>query len=218
LLSRTTGKAYKLKMANHVNSFSSVPDKLVELLTKELPYSLPLLRRLQFTQFKHGHSEHARIVFVADAEFPSHGQFQQSNAYTVAYMDFSKGPETQMYIYSTLEHIRNRDDISNRELYEQQLAEMVQELIRLRKEYGRELLFSDPDRVLIGSIHSEVRSILEKFGRVQSRPSGVFDKWLIKGDELPPLDQSLPSGMHWDSATLDDCRVVVSRTDIPRTA
>ncbi|KAL7785941.1 hypothetical protein V8C37DRAFT_405633 [Trichoderma ceciliae] len=205
-------------MAVHVISFDYVPGKLVELLTAELPYSLPLLRRLQSTKFKHGTSPYARIVFISDYKFPQDEQIQQPDAYTAAYLDFSR-PETQMYIYSTLEHRRNRDDTSNREIYEQQLAEMVQEVIRLRKEYGQELLFTDPDRILIGTLHSEVRYILEKIdGRVQPRPSGIYDKWLIKRDDLPLLDESLPPGMYWDSASLDDCRIVVSRTDIPRTA
>ncbi|KAM0254684.1 hypothetical protein ACHAQJ_006534 [Trichoderma viride] len=205
-------------MANHVNSFSSIPENLEELLTVELPYSLPLLRRLQFTKFTNGTSPYARILFVSDAELSSYGKFQKPEVYTAAYVDFSK-PETQMYIYSTLEHHRNRDDTSNRELYEQQVAQMVQEVIRLRKEYGQELLFTNPDRILIGTLHSEVRSILETFeGRVQPRPTGIYDKWLIKRDELPPLDESLPSGMYWDSANLDDCRIIVSRTEIPRTA
>lgn len=201
-------------MASHVVSFSSVPDKLVELLTVELPYSLPLLRRLQATKFKHGTSPHARIVFVSDTEFPLEEQLH----YTAAYLDFSR-QETQMYIYSTLEHRRNRDDASITQLYEQQLAQMVQEVIRLRKEYSQDLLFKNPDRILIGTLHSQVRSILEKFeGRVEPRPTGVYDKWLMRRDELPLSEERLPSGMYWDSANLDDCRLVVSRTDIPRTA
>ncbi|KAL7931536.1 hypothetical protein V8C35DRAFT_309770 [Trichoderma chlorosporum] len=207
-------------MASHVVSFSSVPDKLVELLAPDLPYSMPLYRRLQSTKFNHGTSDHARVVFVSDAEFSAEEQpgHLRPKAYTAAYLDFSK-QENQMYIYSTLEHPRNRGDTSNRQLYEQQLVEMLKEVIRLRSEYKQELLLTDPDRVLIGSLHSDVRSILETFeGRVQARPSGIYDKWLIRREELPLLDESLPSGTYWDSATLHDCQLVVSRTDIPRTA
>ncbi|KAK4078368.1 uncharacterized protein Triagg1_3384 [Trichoderma aggressivum f. europaeum] len=206
-------------MASHAVSFTSVPAKLVELLTPDLPYSLPLLRRLQSTKFNHGTSPHARIVFVSDIELSSeeHDQYK-SKAYTAAYLDFSK-PETQMYIYSTLEHPRNRDDASNRRLYEPQLVELVKEVIRLRNEYKQELLFTNPERILIGSLHADIRSILEKLeGRVESRPSGLFDKWLMRREELPLLDENLPPGMYWDSANLDDCQLVVSRTDIPRTA
>ncbi|KAL7914281.1 hypothetical protein GGI35DRAFT_238632 [Trichoderma velutinum] len=207
-------------MASHAVSFSSVPEKLVGLLTPDLPYSLPLLRRLQSTKFNYGTSPHARIVFICDTELSSGEPVDQyqSKAYTAAYLDFSK-PETQMYIYSSLEHPRNRDNVSNRHLYEPQLAELVKEVIRLRNEYKQELLFTDPDRILIGSLHSDVRSILEKFnGRVQPRPSGPYDKWLIKREELPVLDETIPSGMYWDSANLEDCQLVVSRTEIPRTA
>ncbi|RFU81262.1 hypothetical protein TARUN_917 [Trichoderma arundinaceum] len=205
-------------MACHVISFSSVPDKLVELLATQLPYSLPLLRRLQSTKFKHGTTPHARTVFVSNTEFLSDEQAQQPKVYTAAYLDFSR-EETQMYIYSTLEHRDNRDDAGSRELYKQQMAELVQEVIRLRKEYTPELLFTNPDCILVGTLHSEVRSILEEFeGRVEPRITGNYDKWLIKRDELPLLDESLPAGMYWDSASFDDCQIVVSRTDIPRSA
>ncbi|KAL6889145.1 hypothetical protein GGI43DRAFT_226558 [Trichoderma evansii] len=200
-------------MANNVNSFSSVPQELVELLSTELPYSLPLLRRLQFTKFSHGTSQHARVIFVSDTQLSS-----RPKAYTAAYLDFSK-MESQMFIYSTLEHSRNKDGTDSGGVYEQQLGAVVQEVIRLRKEYGQELLqiFTNPDRILVGSLHSETRSVLERFeGRVAPRPSGLFDKWLMKRDALPPPDDSLPSGMYWDSANLDDCRIIVSRTDIPR--
>lgn len=212
-IEKIDNKRNSVKMANHVGSFDtvSVPGELVELLSFELPYSLPLLRRLQFTKFPHGTSEHARVIFVSDT-----GLSSRPNAYTAAYLDFSK-MESQMFIYSTLEHSRNKEGINSGDLYEQQLAAVVQEVIRLRKEYGRELLFANPDRILIGSLHSEIRSILEKFeGRVEPRPSGLYDKWLMKRDALPPPDDSLPSGMYWDSASLDDCRIIVSRTDIPR--
>ncbi|KAL7805287.1 hypothetical protein V8C44DRAFT_341027 [Trichoderma aethiopicum] len=203
-------------MGGQVASFDSVPEWLVELLAAELPYSLPLLRRLQSTKFKHGTSPHARVVFVHDTDSPleQHHEFKR---YTAAYLDFSR-QETQMYIYSTLEHRRNKDDESNLHLYEQQLEHLVSEVVRLRREYGQTLLFTDPDRILVGSLHSRVRSILEKFGVVEPRPTGVYDKWLIRRDELPSLDESLPSGMYWDSASLEDCQIVVSRTDIPRTA
>ncbi|KKP02913.1 hypothetical protein THAR02_04978 [Trichoderma harzianum] len=207
-------------MASHAVTFTSVPARLVELLTPDLPHSLPLLRRLQSTKFNHGTSPHARIVFVSDTELPSEEQFDQyqSKAYTAAYLDFSK-PETQMYIYSTLEHPRNRDDASSKHVYEPQLVELVKEVIRLRNEYKQELLFTNPDRILIGSLHADIRSILEKFeGRVETRPSGLYDKWLMRREELPLLDENLPPGMYWDSANLDDCQLVVSRTDIPRTA
>lgn len=199
-------------MVNHTESFDSVPQELVELLTAELPYSLPLLRRLQFTKFPHGTSKHARVIFISDAELSS-----RPDAYTAAYLDFSKSG-TQMFVYSTLEHPRNGDDTGNDDMYEGQVADLVHEIIGLRKEYGKELLFTNPERILIGTLHSKLRSILEQFeGRVESRPSGLFDKWLMKRDEVPLLGDSLPPGMHWHAASLEDCRIICSRTDIPRT-
>jgi hypothetical protein len=199
-------------MGNHIESFDSVPQGLTELLTAELPYSLPLLRRLQFTKFPKGTSEHARVIFISDA-----GLSLRPDTYTAAYLDFSRSG-TQMFVYSTLEHPRSGDDSSKNGLYEQQVAELVQEVIRLRKEYGKELLFTNPERILIGTLHSKIRSILETFeGRVESRPSGLFDKWLMKRDDLPVLGDDLPPGMEWGSASLDDCRIICARTDIPRT-
>ncbi|KAL7917310.1 hypothetical protein ACQKWADRAFT_307088 [Trichoderma austrokoningii] len=201
-------------MVNHTQSFDSVPQELVELLTTELPYSLPLLRRLQFTKFPHGTSEHARVIFISDTELSL-----RPDAYTAAYLDFSKSG-TQMFVFSTLENPRNGGDTSNDDMYKEQIADLVQKVISLRKEYGKELLFTNPDRILIGSLHSKIRSILELEaleGRVESRPSGLFDKWLMSRDELPLLGDSLPPGMEWGTASLDDCRIICSRTDIPRT-
>ncbi|KAM0454784.1 hypothetical protein ACHAPV_008157 [Trichoderma viride] len=199
-------------MVSHTQSFDSVPKELVELLTTELPYSLPLLRRLQFAKFPHGTSEHARVIFISATELSS-----RPDVYTAAYLDFSKSG-TQMFIYSTLEHPRNGYDSSTDEIYEEQIAELVGEVISLRKEYGKELLFTNPERILIGTLHSQIRSILETFkGRVESRPSGLFDKWLMKRDNLPLLGDDLPPGMEWGSANLDDCRIICARTDIPRT-
>lgn len=199
-------------MVNHTQSFDSVPQELVELLTAELPYSLPLLRRLQFTKFPHGTSEHARVIFISATDLSS-----KPDVYTAAYLDFSRSG-TQMFVYSTLEHPRNGYDASTDEVYKEQVAELVGKVISLRKEYGRELLFTNPERILVGTLHSKIRSILETFeGRVESRPSGLFDKWLMKRDELPVLGDDLPPGMEWGSASLDDCRIICARTDIPRT-
>lgn len=210
-INQTTDET-QVKMVSRTQSFDSVPKELVELLTTELPYSLPLLRRLQFAKFPHGTSEHARVIFISATELSS-----RPDVYTAAYLDFSKSG-TQMFIYSTLEHPRNGYDSSTDEIYEEQIAELVGEVISLRKEYGKELLFTNPERILIGTLHSQIRSILETFkGRVESRPSGLFDKWLMKRDNLPLLGDDLPPGMEWGSANLDDCRIICARTDIPRT-
>lgn len=116
-----------------------------------------------------------------------------------------------MFMYSSMEHgAVNEADLP---VHEEHVMNVVRELIRLRKEYGGKLVYGNS--LLLGSLHSDVRGILLKNNRITARPSGDYDKWLFKMDSLPdPKD--IPEGMHWGKASLEDCRLVASRTDIPR--
>lgn len=200
-------------MAINVQTYTTPPEALLRLLNARLPTSLPLLRRLQFTTFPIGASPETRIVFVSNSG-PLEGDAAQTRDFTAAWFDFSSGPDTQMWMYSTLEDpsVTGVDEAT----YELQLAALVQEISRLNKIYGRELIY--PNCLLVGTMHSRVRELLEKTGRVRPRITGNYDKWLFRAEDLPNSEDTLPEGMHWDTATLDDCHMVVSRTDIPRQA
>ncbi|PHH84260.1 hypothetical protein CDD83_2237 [Cordyceps sp. RAO-2017] len=194
--------------------FTSPPAQLMGLLAERLPSSLTILRRLQFALRDESSPQHARIIVGSDRGALGPGP-TEPRSYTVAYADFSAGPDAQTVLYSTLEDGQAVGD-GGRSEHEQQLACVVDELVRLRSEHGRG--WRPPPRLLLGSLHADVRAILERTGRLQGRSSGIYDKWLFKVRDLPPAEERLPDGMYWGRATFADCRTVVARTDIPRTA
>ncbi|KAF4457147.1 hypothetical protein FALBO_15265 [Fusarium albosuccineum] len=200
-------------MAGYAKVHDTVPPGLLKLLDDQLPYSHPLLRRLQFTKVEGGLSETARIIFVSE----SSGFEDDENPpqrFSAAYIDVGGGPDTQMWFYSTLEH-PSESDIKDTTIYEKQLARLVDEVISLANAYGKELAY--PGAVLLGTVHDSSRALLAKTGRIEPRPTGAYDKWLFRYQDLPDNGDELPEGMHWATADEDDCRVVISRTHIPRT-
>lgn len=191
-------------------TFNAAPGLVLELLNARLPTSLPLLRRLQFSQLPEGTTSNARIVFVSDS---ADLRDDPPEAFTVAYLDFSFGPDTQSWMYSTLE---DPSSTSAEAVYDDQLAVLINEIIRLKKEYGKPLVY--PDSLLVGTLHSHVRQLLERSGRAKPRATGNYDKWLFRFENLPSAEEVLPEGMYWDKASLEDCQIVVSRSDLPRRA
>lgn len=199
-------------MADFVKVYTTVPKQLLALLTNQLPYSLPLLRRLQFTKFENGLRETARVILAAESQLEDGLDFPKR--FTAAYIDVGGGPDTQTWIYSTLEH-PNDADPKDTAVYEKQLHKIIEESVVTAKAHGRSLVYGEA--VLVGTLHDSVRDLLYKTGRVQARETGAYDKWLFKYEDLPKDETALPEGMHWGTATDDDCRVVISRTNIPRT-
>ncbi|OAQ74238.2 acetyltransferase, GNAT family [Pochonia chlamydosporia 170] len=196
--------------APKVSVFTTPPEQLLDLLASQLPTSLTLLRRLQFALHRNFTTPDARIIFSSDI-----GQLQDASTtpkyFAVAYAEFSTGPDTQMVMYSSMEQGKVNEDEAP--IHEEHIMNTVRELVRLRKEYAGKLVYGNS--LLLGSLHSDVRAILIKHGRVTPRPSGDYDKWLFRMEDVPEPKET-PDGMHWEKASLEDCRLVASRTDIPR--
>ncbi|CAF9918583.1 MAG: hypothetical protein GOMPHAMPRED_001565 [Gomphillus americanus] len=74
---------------------------LIKHLTTHLPTSLPLLRRIQF----HHHSPHAYIL----ATFPSDST--PTSIWSAAFVDRSRAPETECWIFSSTEAATDDDDV-----------------------------------------------------------------------------------------------------------
>ncbi|KAH6880457.1 hypothetical protein B0T10DRAFT_412288 [Thelonectria olida] len=195
-------------------TFDNVPQDLFKPLKAHLPFSLPVLRRLQYASFPGGWTSTSRVVLVHDSSEAGNSRGALTK-FTVGYVDVGGGPDTQMWLYSTLEDHQEltKDETS---LYEEQLDCFIRENIQIAQDYGRELVY--PGGILLGSLNSKLRSLLEKMGRVHRRPTGIYDKWLFRVEDVPENETQLPEGAYWDSrASEDDCKIVISRTDIPRT-
>ncbi|KAK3310060.1 uncharacterized protein B0T15DRAFT_22644 [Chaetomium strumarium] len=91
---------------------STPSDALLSLLTSHLPHSLPVLRCLQFARnFPNGRSPRAHVLYAHYQEGESsdgqtRGQQhrkQPQQQFAAAYVDLWRGPETQIWLYSTLE-------------------------------------------------------------------------------------------------------------------
>lgn len=200
-------------MTSHAQTYTYVPEELLALLKRHLPYSLPLLRRLQFAKYKGGITSESRIIIISQRD--SLAEVTSEDPFTAVYVDLSGGPETQMWLFSTLEKKDTTSEAERLE-YGEQLQVLVGEVTRLGREYGKETTY--PNSLLLGTLHTEVRRLLEGIDRITPRASGFYDKWLFKASDLPSVDTDLPEGMSWDTASLEDCGIVISRTNIPRTA
>ncbi|KAM0420801.1 hypothetical protein ACHAPT_011462 [Fusarium lateritium] len=199
-------------MSEHAQVYSAIAERLLKLLSDNLPYSLPLLRRLQFAKLEGGLTKTARIILVSEHDDLEGEPLPQR--FSVAYLDIGGGPDTQMWVYSTVEK-SSEPDIKETLVYERQLARLVDEAVGLAKVYNKELAY--PGAVLLGTVHDTVRALLAKTGRIERRATGAYDKWLFQYQNIPDDEVKLPDGMNWGTANEDDCRVVISRTDIPRT-
>ncbi|KAI1203133.1 hypothetical protein F5X97DRAFT_158929 [Nemania serpens] len=108
-------------MAPKVTVYTTPPEALVELLRKShLLQALPLVRRLQFTMFPGGITEHARILWCSRASLEHYSttaavaddddsngnetrSLREEKPFAAAYLDLSRGPETELWIYSSME-------------------------------------------------------------------------------------------------------------------
>lgn len=87
-------------MAVTIQELPQVPEWLLALLASHLPFSLPILRRLQFARrYKGGSSPTAHVLLAYD----DNDDANSPACFAAAYVDPSRGPETECWLYSTLE-------------------------------------------------------------------------------------------------------------------
>jgi hypothetical protein len=150
--------------------------------------------------------------------------------FTAAYVDPAGGPDTQMWLFSTLE-VEPEESLSSlvEGEYTAQLRALTDEIVALVRIYGKELKY--PGNLLLGTLHSRVKSLLERrTGRVTLRETGIYDKWLFQTEDLPTYSSTsggvaaaeeesriLGEGMKWDTASDADLEIAIARTNLPRT-
>ncbi|KAK8055521.1 hypothetical protein PG993_000748, partial [Apiospora rasikravindrae] len=194
------------------------PEALLQLLSAHLPHSLSLLRRLQFTKFPGGITEHARILYASNAPLPSppngtgvaataerdDQHHHRHHPFTAAFLDISRGPETQMWMYSTLERCGSNGDENKRGVEEEERKAALGHAVSLLHA-ARRIRDHSPSSplgpcVLAGTLSEVLRTALRDEAGIASSHVSLYDKWLLDVRELPLVNGQEPllePGMRW---------------------
>lgn len=210
--------------APRVTRYAEPPESLTNLLTAHLPYSLPLLRRLQFARFPGGRTETTHILFASSATEPlqprggGDGGEAATAPFAAAYLDLSRGPETEIWLYASLE--RGSSSLASPQPQGWPLMEAAPVLAMLARVRAVRDMWAAPralgPAVLAGALAERTRAALTTAG-VVFPTVGVFDKWLLRPEGLPAPALSLPPGMRWATVRSADLGLVLSRSKIRRT-
>ncbi|KAI0409749.1 hypothetical protein F4802DRAFT_593386 [Xylaria palmicola] len=234
-------------MPPKVSVYTAPPEALAKLLTGgRLLHALPLARRLQFTRFPGGITENTRILWssvVALDDYPCDAAAAAAALppFAAAYLDFSRGPETELWIYTSTEEGRvGRRGAGSGEMTgapderEQERARGVEEEIAcavalLREVKRQQDLFFAPGSaraterefptILVGNIDEDLRARLAGVGMAFDH-TGVYDKWMFHLDALP--DVAVPEAwddgrrLVWDVVRPADIPLAVARSTVPR--
>ncbi|KAH8750954.1 hypothetical protein F5882DRAFT_75745 [Hyaloscypha sp. PMI_1271] len=178
------------------------PELVLKVLKQHLPYSLPTLRRLQFMETPGGcKTSNSHILSTFDTEAPGKN-------FLIAFLDFSRGPDTELWLYSSLENPANPGDDA---VCEEQVLRLLARVRKIEGNYEAQRV--TPGILLIGSIHTRVFKILQKHSLVKSQTSEHF-KFLFRLKDLP-LGRALPDGLSWSEVRPSDMPLILSRTPIP---
>jgi hypothetical protein len=179
------------------------PTKLVlQVLTQHLPYSLATLRRIQFMATTGGSkTPDSHVLSTFDTE-------SSGKDFLVAYLDFSRGPDTEMWLYSSLENTATPGDEA---VCEEQVLKLLAHVSKIEAAY--EAQRATPGILMIGSLHKSVFRILQKHELVQRQTPEHF-KFLFRVEDLP-VGRGLPEELSYSSIRESDIPLVLSRTSIP---
>ncbi|KAI1760457.1 hypothetical protein GGR53DRAFT_523084 [Hypoxylon sp. FL1150] len=216
-------------MSTDVEIYTSPPEALVHhLRTHHLPHALPLLRRLRFTRFPGGITEHARILFASNAELTS--DMPPETPFAAAYLDFSRGPETEIWLYASLERrpdalataavsLKREGAENDEEKREEEAARCARRVLgearRQRDAYSEER--GALATILAGTLNETLRQALVNQGIIFAQVD-IYDKWVFRLDALPDVDVDKPlaEDMLWDRFRREDIPLMQSRTKIQR--
>ncbi|KAI6267850.1 hypothetical protein MCOR27_010414 [Pyricularia oryzae] len=193
------------------------------ILQSHLPYSFPVLRRLQFSRAAGGSSSTAKVLLVTSGDSPH---------LAVAYVDVHKAPETQMWIYSSLEDScgRGGQDPPEISLPSSEVDVCLEQVLSILKRAGEVLRESGPGLgavgvdgvartggIMVGTLHEALRLLLLDKGVTMSYSNPHY-KWLFRVEDLPMgLASPLTDDMAWDTIRREDVPLIKRRTNIPKT-
>ncbi|KAB5579956.1 hypothetical protein GE09DRAFT_420601 [Coniochaeta sp. 2T2.1] len=193
------------------SSSSSLHPRLISTLNSHLPHSLPLLRRIQFaSRVEGGSTPHSHVIYVHSPSPPD----SSPSHFAAAYLDLSRGPETECWVYSSLqasvpfnEDATSSEYIPPADLPADELAVAVEQLLVLLRRirtiessYAAENGNSEDGlnkghsrhHVRVGALHETVRRLLVVAGvkvlRTSVVPAGkeweFYATWLIRVEDL----------------------------------
>ncbi|KAI7787120.1 hypothetical protein LA080_001213 [Diaporthe eres] len=208
-----------------------VPETEFGRLRDHLPQSLPLLRRIQFTHYPQGTTEHARYLIATDSDGAIDGGDRQGQPpssqrhFAAAYLDLSKGPETEMYLYSTLEDATDLAAVPNDEV--ERVLDLAVALLHRGKLAAEEALRSGAYKLargagfLVGGLHQPTYELLCSRRGLTSSYWNPHHAWLFRLDRLPGGGGSEGGsgpgpGLRWDVVRREDVPLIASRTYIPK--
>lgn len=196
-------------------------------LNDHLPHAITLLRRLQFSRFPQDRTENAHFLFASDPEGPPGSPGQ--GHFAAAYLDLSKGPETEMYFYSTLEDHKDLDSLAEGEV--ERVLDIIVALFQRVKAVAESTLSSGAHKLhrdhgaMVGGFHQATYQLLCERRGFTSCYWNPHDVWLFRLEMLPVLSEGLMSlqgegykehGLRWDGVRKEDCPLIASRTKIPK--
>lgn len=196
-------------MPPDVAIYTSPPEALIDLLqTRHLPHALPLLRRLRFTRFAGGLTETSRILFSSPSPSPSSSTLSGTydGPFAAAYLDLSRAPETELWLYASLErrpdHLAVAASVNVAEEggkgVEDEEASAACAHAVLREVRRQRDAYSEARRavavVIAGTLSETLRMALLNRGVVFAAV-GPYDKWMFRVDGLPDV----PSPLEGDS-------------------
>jgi hypothetical protein len=176
---------------------------LLGVLDKYLPLSIPLVRRLQFMEFSGGKTGNSCILASFESGSPG-------NSFA---MDYSRGPETEMWLFSSLENTSSHLTSEDSQLCERQLVALFRKAGEIEDDFGQPR--STPGTVLVGSAHESVLEVLRR-NHLVKRETIPYCKFVFH-TKFQPADITLPSeDITWGSVRQEDLPLILSRTQIPR--
>jgi hypothetical protein len=107
-----------------IEDTSTPSDPLIRLLKYHIPHSLPVIRRLQFAQnFPGGRTSQTHVLY---AHYSGDNVEDSNSHFAAGCVDLSRAPETQLWIYSSLERAVNNSQ-ANSHLIENAVAKDEEE-------------------------------------------------------------------------------------------
>lgn len=141
--------------------------------------------------------------------------FHSKEAFTIAYLDFFRGPETECWLYSSHESPFHQSS-SIQSTCEPQILSVLSHISSLEESFTISNPFrATPGVLLIGTLHGKIFFFLQKQQRIQQQTEPHF-KFIFKNDDLSQQKLPVDGSLSYGEIRTSDIPLVLSRTAIPR--